>query len=182
MMHNHAFTGDHARTGERWRLVGRRVAAYLLDCGLFFVVLAPTGQVILRLLDAVPPSGPAISGTILWNFSLPAWLFFILADHSASGATPGKRLFKIRVQTTAGRRLTLGQAFVRTTIKLLPWELVHVFAFALSTDLSQFSQVQIIGIATANVLTVVYLLAAIATCGRRSLHDLAAGTQIDGAQ
>jgi uncharacterized RDD family membrane protein YckC len=160
-------------------LLGRRIAAYVVDILLLFVILAPAGQLILWLLGMAPPQiGPAIGRTILWNFSLPAWLYFILGDQSRSGATLGKRLLRIRVAGRAGARLTLGQALARTAVKLLPWELVHVSAFALSADLSQFSRVQIIGVAAANVLTIVYLGVVAATAGRRSVHDYIAGTLV----
>ena len=174
-------THTGARRGERsaFALLGRRIAAYLLDMLILFGVVAPAGQLILWLLDAAPPrTGPVIARVILWNFSLPAWLYFILGDQSASGATLGKRLLKIQVRDLSGERLSIGRALARTAVKLLPWELVHVSAFALSADLSQFSPMQIAGLAAANLLTVVYLGVAVATRGRRSVHDYVAGTLV----
>jgi uncharacterized RDD family membrane protein YckC len=159
-------------------LLGRRGAAYLVDILLLFAVLAPLGQLILWLFDAAPRSGPAIGRVIVWNFSLPAWLYFILGDQSASGATLGKRLLKIQVRDVSGERLSIGRALARTAVKLLPWELAHVSAFALSSDLSRFSRVQIVGVAAANVLTILYLVVAVATSGRRSAHDYVAGTLV----
>jgi uncharacterized RDD family membrane protein YckC len=174
-------TQSNTRRSERsaFGLLGRRIAAYLLDILVLFGVLAPAGQLILRLLDAPPPqSGPEIGRVILWNFSLPAWLYFILSDRSASGATLGKRLLKIQVTDMASDRLTIGRALARTAVKLLPWELVHVSVFVLSTDLSRFNRTQSVGVAAANLLVVVYLGIAIATRGRRSAHDYAAGTVV----
>jgi uncharacterized RDD family membrane protein YckC len=160
-------------------LLGRRIAAYLVDILLLFALLAPAGQLILWLLGgATPQSGPAIARVILWNFSLPAWLYFILADQSASGTTLGKWLLTIQVRDTSGERLSAGRALARTAVKLLPWELVHVSAFALSPDLSQFGALQLAGVAAANLLTAVYLGVAVATGGRRSVHDYAADTLV----
>lgn len=162
-----------------FRLLGRRIAAYLLDILILFGVLAPVGQLVLWLLGAaLPRTGPEIARMILWNFSLPAWLYFILGDRSASGASPGKRLLKIQVRDIQGQRLSTMRALARTAVKLLPWELAHVAAFALSTDLSQFRPVQIAGVAAANLLTVVYLGVAVATKGRRSVHDYVAGALV----
>lgn len=172
---------DHsARQRERgsFALLGRRVAAYLLDILVLFGVLAPAGQIILRLFDALPRTGPAIARVVLWNFSLPAWLYFILSDGSAAGATLGKRLLKLQTRTVNGERLSLGRALARTAVKLLPWELVHLSAFALSTGLGQFSPAQVAGLVAANLLTVVYLGVAVATRGRRSVHDYVAGTLV----
>jgi uncharacterized RDD family membrane protein YckC len=166
-------TRQHAGLG----LLGRRIAAYLADILLLFAILAPAGQFMIWLLGATPPhNGPEIERVILWNFSLPAWLYCIAGDRSS--ATVGKRLLKIQVRTVRGERLSLGRALVRTAVKLLPWELAHVSAFALSTDLSQFRPVQIIGVAAANLLSVVYLGVAAATTGQRSVHDYAAGTLV----
>jgi uncharacterized RDD family membrane protein YckC len=178
-MNYRTHTSAGRRAWSAFGLLGRRSAAYLLDMLILFGILAPAGQLMLWLLDTAPPqTGPAIARVILWNFSLPAWIYFILGDQSASGATLGKRLFKIRVTDTTHKRLTVGRALGRTTIKLLPWELVHIFAFALSTDLSRFSRAQLIGVAAANLLTLVYLGVAVATRGRRSVHDYAAGTLV----
>jgi uncharacterized RDD family membrane protein YckC len=158
-------------------LLGRRIAAYLLDILILFGILAPTGQIILRLFDAAAPrTGPEIARVILWNFSLPAWFYFILSDHSASGETAGKRLLRLQIRTVNGKRLSIRRALARTAVKLLPWELVHVSAFALATDLSRFSPTQAVGLIAANLLTAVYLGIAVATRGRRSAHDYVAGT------
>jgi uncharacterized RDD family membrane protein YckC len=177
-----AHTGTRRGEHSAFALLGRRITAYLLDMFILFGVLALVGQLILWLLDAaLPQTGPAIARVILWNFSLPAWLYFALSDRSASGATPGKRLLKIQARDVSGERLSIGRALARTVVKLLPWELVHVSAFALSTDLTQFSRTQVIGVAAANVLTIVYLGVAVATRGRRSVHDYAAGTLVRSA-
>jgi uncharacterized RDD family membrane protein YckC len=163
-------------------LLGRRIAAYLVDIVLLFATLAPAGQLMVWLLDASPPqTGPAIERVILWNFSLPTWIYFTLSDQSAPSATLGKRLLKIQTCTLSGQRLSIGRALLRTAVKLLPWELAHLSAFALSTDLSRFNLAQIVGVAVANLLTLVYLAIAVATRGRRSVHDYVAGTFVRSA-
>lgn len=166
---------------EEPMLLLRRVGAYGLDIIGLFVLLAPLGQAILWLVGTRPSSGPAIAQTILWNFSLPVWLYFTVSDASATGATIGKRLLGIAVTRKHGTRLSWYQAILRTTVKLLPWELVHIAAFALSTDLNQFRPVQMVGVTLANVLIVVYLLLAGFSRGQRSLHDYVAGTLVRSA-
>ncbi len=162
-------------------LLLRRIAAYVLDIIGLFVLLAPLGQAILWLVGTKPHSGPAIAQTILWNFSLPVWIYFIVSDASATGATIGKRLLGIRVSRIDGARLSWPQAFLRTTLKLLPWELVHVAAFTLSTDLTQFRPAQTVGVALANLLIIVYLLLVGLSRGQRSVHDYVAGTLVRSA-
>lgn len=162
-------------------LLLRRIAAYLLDILLLFAVLAPLGQVILRLLGRTPSSSPEIALTILWNFSLPVWLYFAAGDCSAGGATLGKRLLRIQVRTERGEQVRLGRALARTAVKLLPWELTHISAFALSADLTALGPLQVAGIALANLLALSYLVVAIATGGRRSVHDYLAATAVRAA-
>jgi len=162
-------------------LLLRRMVAYMIDIIGLFVLLAPLGQAILWLVGTKPHSGSAIAQTILWNFSLPVWFYFIVSDASASGATIGKRLLGIKVSRMDSARISWPQAFLRTTLKLLPWELVHVAAFALSTDLTQFRPAQMVGVALANLLIIVYLLLAGLSCGQRSLHDYVAGTLVRSA-
>ncbi len=159
-------------------LLGRRIAAYLVDLVILFAVLAPAGLLVQRLLGLEPRTGPEVARTLLWNFSVPAWLYFMMGDHSVAGATPGKRMLKLRVMDTTGGRVSIGRALLRTAIKLLPWELVHLSAFALSTDLRKFSPVQVLGVGGANLLVVIYLAVAVATRGQRSIHDFVAGTII----
>jgi hypothetical protein len=61
---------------------------------------------------------------------------------------------------------------------LLPWELVHLAAFTLARDLSQLTAAQISGLTAANLLTVLYLVVAVGTDGRRSIHDFVVGTVV----
>jgi uncharacterized RDD family membrane protein YckC len=114
------------------------------------------------------------SGFTSWLFTahgyggVRRWMLGSVADkvlQSAAGATLGKRLLKIQVRDISGQRLAFGRALARTAVKLLPWELVHVSAFAFSTDLSQLSGPQLIGVA-------------ITTRDQRSAHDCAAGTLV----
>ncbi len=160
-------------------LIFRRAAAYLLDILILFTILAPLGFLIQWVFGmSLPQTGPEVGQTILWNFSLPAWLYFILSDRSAQGATLGKRLLKVQVVRVGGQPITMGRALLRTAVKLLPWELVHISTFALSVDLTQLSNLQTVGLILANVLTFLYFVLFIATKGQRSVHDLAAQTEV----
>lgn len=156
----------------------RRAGAFLVDIIILFVILAPAGFLTQWLLGYQSQTGPAIWRTILLNFSLPSWLYFILSDRSSRGASLGKRLLRLRVTDISGGQPGWGQAVGRTAVKLLPWELAHFSAFALSSDLSQFNLWQSMGLAASNGLALLYLIVAVATRGRRSVHDVAAGTEV----
>lgn len=164
---------------QSYALFFRRIAAYLVDIILLFTLLAPLGFLLQWLLGLpIAQTGPAIGRTILWNFSIPTWLYFMLCDASPTGATIGKRLLGIHVTQLTGTRLGLGRALTRTAFKLLPWELIHLAAFALSTNSSDLNFVQIIGLSLANLLSIVYLAVAAVTQGRRSVHDLLIRTKV----
>ena len=164
-----------------WKLLRRRVGAYLLDIGVLFAVLGPIGWLVQRLLGWAPTSGLQIWWTLLFNFSVPTWLCFTIADASPKGATLGKRWLRLRVSRQDGGRAAPMQALCRTAAKLLPWELVHVSAFALEKQPGDLSLVQGVGLAFANALMLAYLSCAVLTRGRRSIHDLVAGTVVGAA-
>jgi len=158
------------------------MAAYAVDMALLFAVLAPAGWLIQRALGLMPRTGPEIWRTLLVNFSVPAWLYFTMADASGSGATFGKRWLRLRVSRQDLTRLGRSRALGRTATKLLPWELTHISAFALAADLNHFTVVQGVGLAAANALVLGYLACAAVTRGRRSVHDFIAGTAVEPVQ
>ena len=72
-------------------MILRRAGAFLLDILIIFGICAPSGYLIQRLIGYSPQTGLAIWFTILWNFSLPSWLYFLLSDLSKKGKPVGKR-------------------------------------------------------------------------------------------
>ncbi len=159
------------------QLFFRRVAAYLADILLLFGILFPLGWAVVLLVGFSPTSGVQIWQATLINFSLPAWLYFILSDSLLGGQTVGKRLLKIRVIGPSGRPLGVPQALLRTAVKLLPWELAHIGGFALGSN----PRVQWVCIGLSNLLIVVYLIAMVASHSRFSIHDWIARTEVVGA-
>jgi len=159
----------------------RRALAYLVDIAILFAVLGPAGFLVQQAIGYAPTTGPEIWGVLILNFSIPVWIYFWLSDASRRGATLGKRIFRIRVVGSDGRPPGPGRALARTALKLLPWEMVHLSAFALSPDPDAFSVLQSIGLTVANVLMLVYLYEAFASHGRRSVHDRVASTEISSA-
>lgn len=156
----------------------RRALAFVTDIVILFAVLAPVGFLVQQAIGYTPDTGPEIWRVLVLNFSIPVWLYFWLFDASGRGATLGKRICRIRVVADDGQTLGPGRAFARTAIKLLPWELVHLSVFALSSDLDAFSIGQSIGLVTANLLALFYLWLSFASDGRRSVHDVLADTRV----
>jgi uncharacterized RDD family membrane protein YckC len=162
-----------------WLLI-RRAAAYFLDIVLLFLVLAPAGQ-LARFVVGWPTASP--TGLEVWlaavlNFSVPTWTYFVLSDSSASGATVGKRLLRLRVVRVTGERLGMARALARTAVKVLPWEMAHFSVFALSAGAADFGLWQVMGLSIANGLAVGYFVVAACTRGRRSVHDYVAATEV----
>jgi uncharacterized RDD family membrane protein YckC len=162
-------------------LLVRRVLAYLIDCALLFIVLAVAGAVAQEVLGVAPATPRAIYATLLLNFSLPVWTYFAWSDHSARGATLGKRILELHARMTDGTRIGMARAFERTAIKMIPWELTHASAFLLAPALGVFGALSWVGIGLAYALLIAYLVVAWRTSGRRSLHDVVAGTIVDRA-
>lgn len=156
----------------------RRILAYVADCALLFVVLAPLGFALQRLLDFAPDTAHTIYATLVLNFSVPVWVYFTWGDHSVRGATFGKRLLTLQTKTAAGERVGAGRALGRTAVKMLPWETTHASTFLLAPSLGQFGAASWTGLGLAYAMVFVYLALAWRTDGRRSAHDLLAGTSV----
>lgn len=153
------------------RRTSRRIGAYLID-------IAPLGQLSLPLIGRSPRTGPEIWLTTFINFSIPCWLYFIIATRSPGGATLGKRWLGPRVVGNDGP-ISTAQAILRPAVLLLPWELVHLSVFGLSKQLGRFEAGQWIGLSIANALAFLYLVVTVVTHGRRGVHDVVAGTLVD---
>ena len=164
------------------RLLIRRAGAYLLDVALLFLVLFPVGRLLCFAIGWQPPSCP--TGLGVWlasalNFSVPTWTYFALSDSSARGATVGKSLLGLRVTRVGDGSVGMARALGRTAVKLLPWEITHLSAFAFSAQPGVSLDVgQLIGLTIADVLIVVYLVVVACTGDRRSVHDYVAATEV----
>ena len=161
---------------EKW--AGRRIGAYLADIALLCAALVPMGIFIQGILGIEAKAGWQIWINILWNFSLPTWLYFIWSEQKRNGQTVGKRLLGLQVINQDGTPLTWQKSLMRTAIRLTPWELTHIAAFAISTNLVQFSLVQIAGVVIAMGLTAVYISIIVKTNGAKSIHDIFVATEV----
>ena len=168
--------------------VRRRLLAYLIDVliafGLVLVVLQSlVFPLVLQLFGEFYLSGPQIEIYTLLTISLPVWLYFAFMESRESGATLGKRLLGISVQTTDEKKLSFQQALSRTILKLLPWEIAHM---AINLPTNAWINTETGGIDPSNAvmgpfrsgtLLSVYLLAFIyvfmawRSPSKQSLHD-----------
>ncbi|MCP2322358.1 putative RDD family membrane protein YckC [Hamadaea flava] len=110
----------------------RRLAAWLVDwciISLYAVALIPLGMSFGRSLDISTAAWNAVSFVIL---IVPVTLW--LAFWEARGASPGKRVLRLRVSDAAGDVPAdvpgFGRALARNLLKVaLPWELAHTGVF-----------------------------------------------------
>ena len=104
-------------------LLLRRAAAFGLDCLLLFVTLGPLTFILQYAFIDGTPTGPQLWVCLLFGFSIPAWTYFSVSDHSRSGATVGKRVLGIRVTTEGGDQLSVSRAtLLRAQSELLGCE------------------------------------------------------------
>ncbi|HSU16349.1 RDD family protein [Longimicrobium sp.] len=160
-------------------VLARRVLAYCADVSLLFAVLGPLSFAAAGALDVDAWTGPEVWLAAVLVFSIPTWTYFTVSDASRGGATLGKRLLAVRVAGDGGGRVPPSRALARTAVKLLPWEMVHLFGFLLSPVPGEMSPLQTAGLAAANLLALAYLAATIRTRGERAPHDRVARTHVE---
>lgn len=159
------------------RLTARRLAAYIVDVLLLATVLLPVAFAVSTAL------GTDLTGVEVWLrqlvlISLPAWTYFILTDRLAGGRSLGKRLLGLITTGLDSQPPGWRAAIVRTMLKLLPWELVHLAFFGLSASFAVISPVQISVAGAAYALMLAYLAVALLNEGSRSIPDLVASTRV----
>jgi len=161
---------------KNFELIIRRSCAYVFDVVLLFAVLAPSVLLIEVIFGFQPSSNSEVWIAAVMSFSIPTWSYFLFSDRSSNGMTVGKRLLKVKVISQNQNGINFGRALLRTAIKLLPWELAHIFGFALADFVSQtaFSA----GLITANILIIIYLVILVLHAGKQSLHDFFARTEV----
>ncbi len=120
---------------------------------------------------------------------LPVWLYFSLSEASTWQATIGKRLLGLHVTNANGKRIGLAHSFLRSFLKLIPWNFVHIgILVPASTGIILLGQLPSSMewwwsfLITADVLTLLYLITPLFTGGRRSLYDLIYGTRVSWSQ
>ena len=168
-------------SGHRTGLAWRRIAAWGVDwltISFYAGALVPAGLWLDgRSLRLSAGGWNAVSFVLL---IAPATVWLIAWEANGRGATPGKRLLRLRVRTPCGGRLPWRRAAVRNAIKVtLPWELGHTAAFLLA-DPRTGGSLGLIGIASAFVacaLAAVYVVALFIGEGRTP-YDRAAVAEV----
>ncbi|MEM7203099.1 MAG: RDD family protein [Planctomycetota bacterium] len=169
------------------RLAARRLVAYGIDWTLF----AAWGSTVFAVAySARDDSGDFTWPTEAWAgqalgfvlTTLPFGLYFALTESSRAGASVGKRLLGLRVETGSGAAVSLGRAFARTAGKLVPWELGHTAAHQLLAHgrVDEEPPRWALWLATAAMALAAGYVATLFGAEGRTPYDRVAGTRVVG--
>lgn len=158
-----------------------RLAAYAADFTLLAAVLAGSQWLLNGLTGGFPfdllQRGYQIELWVLLTVSLPTWLYFVWME-KRTGRTLGKRLLRLAVENRQGGPPSLSQAFVRTLIRLLPWELTHLIILVPDPWWGAEQPANVALIYIPNAMLVLYVAYLFAHRGTRSIHDAVSRTRV----
>ncbi len=164
--------------------VGPRLLAYLVDVALLAVVIQAVHFGVMRLAFGGERPTWADRGLVVWlvvlgTVSLPVYLYFAILESGPRRATLGKRLAKIEVAGEDGAPIRFGRAFLRTVIKLVPWEVAHA-TMLLPTPLwsANAEAVARPGFMFSTLLVGAWLATLMLTPRAQSVHDLVVRTLV----
>jgi len=164
----------------------RRIAAYLIDSA---VIAAWVGVLTLLSLAANAALGVSMSDVesttlqqlmIVGLLTVPAVLYFAIAEAGPRGATLGKRALRLRVERTNGPPAPFSRTLARAALKLAPWELAHTGIWWLPADPGAPAPLSITLFSASMLLALVYA-AGLFTKRGRTLYDLASGLCVSPA-
>jgi len=147
--------------------------------GVNFGIILSAGR-----LEEVSPlfASPVVKDSIAFlTLILPVVLYFTLQESSPRQVTWGKRKAGIRVVDAQGGALTRKQAFVRSLVKLLPWQIAHTSIYHIEGF--PFAPVEpalmvIVGFVLAYGLVGIYVASALISKKHRTPYDWAAGSYV----
>ena len=169
---------------------GKRLKAFTFDtliiCG-YIILLTVATMVVIKIAEFMGlslrwPENPILADMIAFlTLILPVILYFTISESSPKQATWGKRKAGIRVVNANGKTLTRMQAFVRSVIKFLPWQIAHTNIFqiqALPSGGANPSSLIIIGFALVYALVGIYVASALISKKHRTPYDWASGSYV----
>jgi uncharacterized RDD family membrane protein YckC len=140
-------------------IVLRRVAAFVIDCGVLalYAIILFVCSPLLKPLFSYSASRSELVGFLL--LTLPFGLYFMVSEASKWSASIGKRLMKLRVvDVKDSRRIHFSQSLLRSAVKFLPWELAHFAIWHAFVFASNLQNVAMGALAVSYFLMVVYLV------------------------
>ncbi|MCJ8010802.1 RDD family protein [Paenibacillus sp. KQZ6P-2] len=159
----------------------RRLFAYWLDFVFLAIILVGIQWVIYTTTSGFPfdelNKGYQIEAWVFLSMSLPVWAYFIFCERFKQ-QTIGKRLLRLKVMNEKGSQITFAQAFFRTWIRLLPWELTHLIILVPTPWWNIEKPDHPALILIPNAMIVVYIAILLINKGRKTLHDYITKTTV----
>ena len=171
--------------------VGKRLVAFAWDylwISLYIIILATISTSILSFFfdGSRLPSSPILWDAISFlTLVLPVICYFALQESSPRQATWGKRKANLIVTSLPAQRLSPTQAFTRSFIKFLPWQIAHTSLFHIEGwpfDVQDISVASTAGLTVTWILVGFYLASILFSKSRRTLYDWAGGSIVTVAE
>ncbi len=157
---------------------------YLLIVGYIVLLVAVTMAVInlsgFLGISLRWPDNPFLADLMAFiTLVLPVILYFTLQESSPKQATWGKRKAGIRVVNANGDRLTRKQAFIRSLVKLIPWQMSHTCLFHIPgwpMAVTTIPPMVTAGFVLVYVLVGIYIASALISKKHRTPYDWLSGS------
>lgn len=166
--------------------VRRRVISYCIEVFVLFTAVLVLQGVILvlglnPLFNALNRGGTFpkalyhlwLSGTV----DLPLLLYYSATLASPAQATLVMRRFGLQISQPAGRKVGFAQAFLRSLVMLIPFEINHIFLVWFSTAEGIPTQLLAQYVVVFGLIGL-YVLSAVRSPQKQSIHDRVAGTVV----
>ena len=159
---------------------------YLIICG-YIILLAAGTMAIVKIsgLLGTPlqwPENPILADLMAFiTLVLPVILYFTFQESSPKQSTWGKRKAGIRVVNADGGRLTRVQAFVRSLVKMIPWQIAHTSLFHIPgwpTTVTTIPSAVTAGFVLMYVLVGLYIASALISKKHRTPYDWVVGSYV----
>ena len=153
----------------------------------YIIVLFGVSMGVIKAVDYLGqpiswPENVLLSDAIAFaTLILPVALYFTLQESSPHQASWGKRKVGLRVVAANGGTLTRKRAFVRSLLKLLPWQIAHTSIFHIEgwpLEAAEPTPWVTAGFVLVWVLVGIYFLTALFTKEHRTPYDWVAGSYV----
>lgn len=166
-------TPEGVNLGVTLGAASQRAGAFILDMGIIVVALIVLTIVILIGLKSVPSAMQEVMAALwLLGFFLLRNFYFVVFELRPGAATPGKRVFGLRVTARNGGRLDANAVFARNAMREIEIWLPLSFLLANSTDIDGW--LAFFGVAW----TAVFALFPLFNRDRLRVGDFVAGTWV----
>lgn len=164
----------------------KRIIAYFLDCLICYslVMLIIQWALLSNLREMIGLTNDWFENSlnlqvyVLLTISLPVWFYFTYFDSKKSSGTIGKRIMKLTVTNIQKDRIGLKKSFLRTVLKLAPWEIAHIgVIFPTPLYFSQNPDIRLVTI-IGIILLGIYMISIIIGSNGQSVYDKLLGTRV----